>query len=72
MTRGSWIHDDLSRHFDKCARCRSADPESARKKHEDPGLVSERDVPAETLARMCPEGRSIYRSYLQWLAEPDW
>jgi hypothetical protein len=72
MTRGSWIHDDVSRHFDACAQCRTADPESKRIKHNKPDEVSERDVPAPTLAAMCPDGRSIYRAYLRWLAEPDW
>lgn len=71
MTRGSWIHDDLARHFKDCTQCRAANPEGARVKHERPGQVSERDVPAETLAALCPRGRSIYLSYLRWLAEPD-
>ena len=71
MTRGSWIHDDVGRHLSGCARCREADPESRRRKHAVPGKVSERDVPAEVMAAMCPDGRSIYRSYLRWLAEPD-
>lgn len=71
MTKGSWIHDDVGRHLKSCAQCRAADPESARVKHDSPGKVSERDVPAEKLAAMCPDGRSIYRSYLRWLAEPD-
>lgn len=71
MTRGSWIHDDVGRHLGDCARCRRADPERHRVKHKAPGQVSERDVPAETLAAMCPDGRSIYRAYLRWLAEPE-
>ena len=72
MTKGSWIHDDVSRHLDACAQCRGADPEGRRRKHAQPGLVSERDVPAEALAAMCPDGRAIYRAYLRWLAEPEW
>lgn len=71
MSKGSWIHDDVSRHFDKCSQCRAADVENKRVKHARPGHVSERDVPAEALAALCPDGRSIYRSYLRWLAEPD-
>jgi hypothetical protein len=71
VTRGSWIHDDLRGHFAACAQCRGADPENKRVKRDEPGRVSERDVPAATLAAMCPDGRSIYRSYLRWLAEPD-
>lgn len=71
MTKGSWIHDDVSRHLDACAQCRGADVENRRVKHDKPGYVSERDVPAEALAAMCPAGRAIYRSYLRWLAEPD-
>lgn len=71
MSKGSWIHDDVSRHLGSCAQCRDADVENKRRKHDAPGHVSERDVPAEALAAMCPTGRSIYRSYLRWLAEPD-
>jgi hypothetical protein len=71
VTRGSWIHDDVSRHFEACAQCRGVDPESKRVKHDVPGQVSECDVPATVIAAMCPAGRSIYRSYLRWLAEPD-
>lgn len=71
MTKGSWIHDEVSRHFKSCTQCRNTDPESKRKKHGKPGQTSEHDVPAETLAAMCPDGRAIYRSYLRWLAEPE-
>jgi hypothetical protein len=71
VTRGSWIHDDVSRHFGACAKCRAADPENRRVKHAQAGQVSERDVPAEVLASMCADGRAIYRSYLRWLAEPE-
>lgn len=72
MSKGSWICDDVSRHMDACAQCRAADPENRRVKHDKPGQVSERDVPSEAIAAMCPDGRAIYRSYLRWLAEPDW
>ena len=71
MTKGSWIHDDVSRHLAACAQCCGVDPENKRVKHSVPGRVSERDVPAAALSAMCPDGRSIYRSYLRWLAEPD-
>lgn len=71
MTRGSWIHDEVSRHFRNCAQCSAADPENRRVKHDKPGHVSERDVPTDALAAMCSDGRVIYRSYLRWLAEPD-
>ncbi len=26
VTKGSWIHDDVSRHFGSCAQCREVDP----------------------------------------------
>jgi hypothetical protein len=71
VTRGSWIHDDVARHFKDCTQCREVDPESARIKHPKPGRVSERDVPAEKLAALCTRGRSIYLSYLRWLVEPE-
>ena len=71
MSTGSWIHDDVSRHFSACEKCRATDVENKRFKHKKPGQVSERDVPAEVFAAMCPDGRSIYRSYLCWLMEPD-
>jgi hypothetical protein len=72
VTRGSQIHTDLGRHFTDCAQCRATDVENRRKKHDEPGHVSERDVPPDALAAMCPDGRAIYRAYLYWLAEPDW
>lgn len=72
MTKGSWIHDDVSRHFKACTQCHETDVENKRRKHDHPGHVSERDVPEESLAAMCPDGRAIYRAYLRWLAEPDW
>ena len=71
MSKGSWIHDDVSRHLAACAQCRGVDVENRRVKHAELGRVSERDVPAEAIAAMCPDGRAIYRSYLRWLAEPD-
>ena len=71
MTTGSWIHDDVSRHIGSCVQCREADPENKRHKNDKPGQVSERDVPTEAIAAMCPDGRGLYRSYLRWLAEPD-
>ena len=66
MSRGSWIQEDVSRHFNTCAKCRETHPENERVSR--PGR---RDVSTDTLAAMCPDGRSIYRSYLRWLAEPD-
>jgi hypothetical protein len=71
VSKGSWIVDDVSRHFKACVQCRSADPENRRTKHATPGRVSESDVPAEVLAAMCPDGRAVYRSFLRWLMEPD-
>lgn len=71
MSKGSWIVDDVSRHLKACSQCRAVDPENRRAKHAKPGQVSERDVPAEALAAMCPDGRAVYRSFLRWLAEPD-
>lgn len=66
MSKGSWIHDDVSRHFGSCPTCSLLQPENERVTH--PGR---RDVSEGTLAAMCPDGRAIYRSYLRWLAEPD-
>jgi len=66
MTRGSWIHDEVSLHFKNCARCRNANPEEARIQDQ-----PRRTVPAAVFAAMCGSGRSIYQSYLRWLAEPD-
>jgi hypothetical protein len=67
VSKGAWIHDDVDRHFKACPQCRQLEPEKERVAS--PGR---RDVSAGTLAAMCPDGRSIYRSYLRWLAEPDW
>jgi hypothetical protein len=72
MTRGSWIHDDVSRHFDKCAQCRDTRPEDARLAQPPDRSGNRLTVPFAVLAQLCEDGRSIYRSYLQWLAEPDW
>ncbi len=69
MTKGSWIHDDVSRHFGSCAQCREVNPENVRVAQPE---ELRRAVPGDVLARMCPDGRAIYRSYLRWLAEPDW
>jgi len=71
MSSGSWIHDDVVRHFRGCVQCQRADPEASRAKHKKPGHVSEDDVPAHKIAALCQDGRSIYRSYLRWLAESD-
>lgn len=71
MTKGSFIHGDVSRHFKACPQCRETDAENKRRKHDKPGQVSEGDVPAEVFAAMCADGRAIYRSYLCWLAEPE-
>lgn len=68
MTTGSWIHDDVSRHIGACAQCQGADAENIRVAQP---KALRRTVPDEVLAKMCPNGRSIYRSYLRWLAEPD-
>jgi hypothetical protein len=69
VTKGSWIHDDTSRHFSDCAQCHEVNPEAARTSQP---KDLRRTVPDEVLAKMCPDGRAIYRSYLRWLAEPDW
>lgn len=68
MTKGSYIHDDTSRHFKGCAQCREVNPEAARTSQSE---ALHRTVPVEVLAQMCPNGRAIYQSYLRWLAEPD-
>jgi hypothetical protein len=68
MTRGSWIHDEVSLHFKGCTQCREADPETIRVLQPE---ALRRTVPDEVLAKLCPNGRSIYQSYLRWLAEPD-
>lgn len=68
MTKGSWIHDDLVRHLKACAQCRAVQPEDVRVAQP---KARRRTVPDGVLAKMCSDGRSIYRSYLRWLAEPD-
>lgn len=75
MTKGSWICDDVSRHFGSslikasCSRCSTVDPETVRTAQPEP---LRRTIPDKVLAKMCPDGRRIYRAYLRWLAEPDW
>jgi hypothetical protein len=69
VSRGSWIHDDVARHFGSCPQCKGVNPEEVRVRQ--PQAIR-RTVPDAVLAAMCPDGRSIYRSYLRWLAEPDW
>jgi hypothetical protein len=69
VTKGSWIAEDVSRHFRSCTQCREVKPEEARVRQPE---RLRRTVPDEVLAAMCPDGRSIYQSYLRWLAEPDW
>ena len=66
MTKDSWIAEDVGRHFRSCAQCQ---PEEARVAQPE---ALRRTVPDEMLAKMCLYGRSIYRSYLRWLAEPEW
>ncbi len=68
MTKGSWIHEALSRHFKNCAQCDSVRPEDTRIRQV-PAL--RRTVPAAVLGALCPDGRQIYQQYLRWLAEPD-
>lgn len=65
MTKGSEIHEALSRHFRDCAQCRDTRPEEAR--IASPGR---RRVPPEILYAMCSAGRPIYLAYLHWLDEP--
>lgn len=69
MTKGAWIAEDVSRHFRACPQCREVHVEEIRVQQPE---VLRRSVPDEVIASMCPDGRSIYRSYLRWLAEPDW
>jgi len=68
VTRGSGVHDELGEHLELCVQCRLVNAEGVR-------IARPREqrhaVDAETLAALCPEGRSIYRAYLSWLAEPD-
>lgn len=68
MSRGSRIHDEVSRHFGSCVQCKSVNAENIRVAQ--PAAIR-RTVPDAVLAAMCPDGRAIYRSYLRWLAEPD-
>lgn len=68
MTRGSWIHDEVRRHFGKCAQCTKADPESARLRQPE---GKRHVIPSETALALCPVGRTIYQSYLRWLREDD-
>ena len=67
MTKGSWIHDDVARHFNACAKCREVNPEAIRVSQPE---ARRRTVPGEVLIALCSEGRAIYRAYLRWLAEP--
>jgi hypothetical protein len=74
VSRDSWIHDDVSRHFGSlvikpsCKQCSSVDPEKIRV-----GQPKDRrlTIPTDVLIKLYPEGRAIYKSYLRWLAEPD-
>ena len=68
MTRGSWNHEAVSRHFGACPQCRELHPEEVRLRQP---FGLRRTVPEATLAAMCSVGRSVYQSYLRWLAEPD-
>lgn len=68
VSRGSWIHDDVSRHFRTCDQCRATDAENIRVAQPAP---LRRSLPDEVFAKMCADGRAIYRSYLRWLAEPE-
>jgi hypothetical protein len=68
MTKGSWIHEDVTRHFESCTQCRDVRAEEMRVQQP---KALRRMVPDAVLAAMCPGGRAIYRSYLRWLAEPD-
>lgn len=68
MTRGSGVHDDVSRHFGVCSQCASVQPESVRVAQPE---ALRRTVPDDVLVKLCLAGRSIYRAYLRWLAEPD-
>lgn len=85
MTKGSWIHDEVSRHFKGCEQCRAANPEAARTNqpcmtcghtvewHDQhrPRHRLKREVPQAVLDALCPDGRALYRMYLQWLASDD-
>jgi hypothetical protein len=74
VSKGSWVHDEVVRHFGSfriepsCAQCHDVHAEEARVSQP---KVLRRSVPAEVLAKMCPDGRAIYCAYLGWLAEPD-
>lgn len=68
MSRGSGIHDKLSEHFARCGQCRCVDPENVRVRQ--PAAIR-RTVPDAVLSGMCAPGRSIYSSWLRWLAEDD-
>lgn len=68
MSQGAWIHDDVSRHFRTCAQCKATDAENVRVAQPKAARLS---LPDDVMAKMCPDGRSIYRSYLRWLAEPE-
>lgn len=66
MTRGSRIHDELGEHFRICSRCRDANPEKTRLQQP---LSLRHNIPATTLAALCPAGCHIYQAYLRWLTE---
>jgi hypothetical protein len=74
VSQGSWIHDEVVRHFGSprltagCAQCAAVRAEEIRIAQP---LARRKTIPDEVLGQMCSAGRSIYRSYLRWLAEPD-
>lgn len=68
MSRGSWIFDDVVRHFESCAQCLPVRPDDVRVAQ--PASLRH-VVPDSVLAALCPDGRAFYRAYLRWLAEPD-
>lgn len=74
MTKGSYVHEEVTLHFGSfrttasCPQCRAVHAEEIRLSQP---KALRRSIPDEVLAKMCPSGRAIYQSYLRWLAEPD-
>lgn len=74
MSQGSWIHDEVVRHFGSprltagCTQCAAVQAEEIRIAQPP---ARRKTIPDEALTQMCPAGRAIYSAYLRWLAEPD-
>ena len=68
MTKGAWMAEDVGRHLRSCAQCCEVKPEEVRISQPE---AWRQTVPDAVLAAMCPDGRTIFRAYLRWLAEAE-